>query len=150
MEKQDGFTLLEIICVLAIVALLSALVLPAIPSGTSRTRLEAYAVSIAALLQSDRSAAIREQATVATTLNAQTETVRSGSNGSVVQLPRDVAFDAILAKRCGGRVVGGTIDFFPTGMSCGGTIALSRQGLGFEIRVNWLTGGVEIVSSGRS
>ena len=30
-------------------------------------------------------------------------------------------------------------------MSCGGAIALTRLGVGYEIRVNWLTGRVEIV-----
>ena len=30
-------------------------------------------------------------------------------------------------------------------MSCGGVIALARPGMGYEVRVNWLTGGVEIV-----
>ena len=35
--------------------------------------------------------------------------------------------------------------FFSTGMSCGGVITLSRLGSGYEVRVNWLTGGVEIV-----
>ena len=150
MRDQNGFTLLEIISVLAIVALLAALILPAIPSGTSRARLEGYALDIAALLKGDRNAAIRVRAPVATTLNAHSQTVRSGADGSIVQLPGDVGFDAILAKRCGGRPVGATIDFFPSGMSCGGTIVLSRQSVGFQIRVNWLTGGVEIVSADKS
>jgi general secretion pathway protein H len=150
MDDEAGFTLLEIICVLAIVALLAALILPAIPLGTSRARLEGYALSVAALLKSDRAAAIRAQTAVATTLNAATQTVRSGAYGSIVQLPGDVAFDAILAKRCGDRPAGATINFFPTGMSCGGTIILSRQSVGFQIRVNWLTGGVEIVSADKS
>jgi general secretion pathway protein H len=30
-------------------------------------------------------------------------------------------------------------------MSCGGTIALTRLGTGYQVRVNWLTGGVEVV-----
>ena len=150
MDDEAGFTLLEIICVLAIVGLLAALILPATPSGTSRARLEGYALDIAALLKGDRSAAIRVRAPVATTLNAAAQTIRSGVDGSIVQLPNDVGFNAILAKRCGGRPAGATIDFFPTGMSCGGTINLSRQGVGFQIRVNWLTGGVEIVSADKS
>jgi general secretion pathway protein H len=37
------------------------------------------------------------------------------------------------------------IVFFASGMSCGGVIALTRLGVGYQIRVNWLTGGVEIV-----
>jgi general secretion pathway protein H len=39
-----------------------------------------------------------------------------------------------------------TISFFASGMSCGGTIALTRLDAGYEIRVNWLTGRIEIVS----
>lgn len=150
MRNEDGFTLLEIICVLAIVGLLAALALPAIPRGTSRARMEGYALDIAALLKGDRNAAIRRRGQVATALSAQSQTVRSGATGASVQLPADVAFDAILAQRCGGRAAGKTIDFFPSGMSCGGTIALSRKGVGFEVRVNWLTGGVEVVSTDKT
>ena len=43
------------------------------------------------------------------------------------------------------RVAHSVIDFFPSGMSCGGVLALARPGMGFEVRVNWLTGGVDIV-----
>jgi len=31
-------------------------------------------------------------------------------------------------------------------MSCGGAIALTRLGVGYQVRVNWLTGAVEVVS----
>jgi general secretion pathway protein H len=65
----------------------------------------------------------------------------------VLRLPNDVDVETTLASRCAGRPAGGTINFFPTGMSCGGVIVLSRQGVGYEIRVNWLTGGVEIAPS---
>ena len=42
-------------------------------------------------------------------------------------------------------LAGNTIAFIASGMSCGGVIALTRQGVGYQVRVNWLTGGVEIV-----
>jgi general secretion pathway protein H len=150
MDDEAGFTLIEIICVLAIVGLLAALALPAFPRATSRTQLEGYVLDVAALLKGDRNAAIRTRSSVATQLSAQGRTVRSGFNGASLQLPDDVAFNAILAKRCGDRAVGSEIDFFPSGMSCGGTIEISRQGVGFQIRVNWLTGGVEVVSDDKS
>jgi general secretion pathway protein H len=60
-------------------------------------------------------------------------------------MPDDVRFEALLAARCNQRAAGTTIDFFGSGMSCGGTIRLTRNELGYDIRVNWLTGGVEVV-----
>jgi len=142
---ERGFALIEILCVLAIIGMLAAIILPAIPRSTTRTKLESYAVATAALLKSDRSAALRRQIQVATQVDATARSIRSGATGRVIRLPNDVALDAILASRCADRVAGRSIDFFPSGMSCGGVIALSRPGMGVEVRVNWLTGGVEIV-----
>jgi general secretion pathway protein H len=140
-----GFALIEILCVLAIIGMLAAIILPAIPRSTTRAKLESYAVAAAALLKSDRSAALRRQIQVATQVDAASRSIRSGATGRVLRLPNDVAFDAILASRCADRIAGRSIDFFPSGMSCGGVIALSRPGMGLEVRVNWLTGGVDIV-----
>src|SRR6202051_4688868 len=87
---QDGYVLLEIVCVLAIIGLLAAIILPAIPRATSRARLEGYAVAAAALLKADRVAALRQRVRVETIVNAQARTIRSGVDGRVVQLPADV------------------------------------------------------------
>jgi general secretion pathway protein H len=142
---EDGFTLLEIICVVAIIAMLAALILPAIPRGTSRPRLESYAIETAALLTADRNAAIRRRAEIATQIDPISRSIRSGATGNVIRIPDDVAFDALLATRCNENRTGTTINFFPSGMSCGGTIVLTRLAVGYQIRVNWLTGGVEVV-----
>ncbi len=80
-----------------------------------------------------------------TQVDAIARTLRSGSTGQILQVPDDVVFDAILPSRCNDRPAFSTISFFPTGISCGGTVVLSRLGTSYEIRVNWLTGGVEIV-----
>jgi general secretion pathway protein H len=142
---EEGFTLIEIVCVIALIAILAAIVMPSIPRGTSRARLESFAVDAAALLKGDRNAAMRRRTQVATEINAMARSVRSGSTGRVVRVPDDVTFDAMLASRCNQRQAGSTIRFFASGMSCGGVIALTRLGVGYEIRVNWLTGGVEVV-----
>jgi general secretion pathway protein H len=141
----DGFTLIEVICVVAIIAMLAAILLPAIPRGTSRPRLEAYAVEIASLLKEDRNAAIRRRVSVATSEDAIARAVRSGATGRTIRLPADVHFNAILAARCNDQRAGSTIVFFASGMSCGGAMTIIRSGVGYDIHVNWLTGGVEIV-----
>ena len=142
---ESGFTLLETVCVLAIIAMLAAVALPAFPRGTSRTALEAYTLKTAALLKGDRLAAIRTGAVVQTNFSMQSGTIRSGASGVEVQFPGDVTFNAVVAQQCGGHASGAAIEFLPSGMSCGGTIFLSRPGTAYEIRVTWLTGGVEIV-----
>ena len=142
---EEGFTLLEVICVLAIIAMITAVILPAIPRGTSRPRLEAYAVEMAAMLKADRNAAMRRHAPVVARIDAAERSMRSGSTGHVVQVPADVTFDALLSARCNQRPAGSTIQFFASGMSCGGVIAITRLGTGYEIRVQWLTGGVDVV-----
>ena len=149
-DAEAGFTLIEVVCALAIIALLAALVLPAIPRGTSQQRLAGYAIEVAALLKGDRNAAIRNHAQVATSLDAKRRIVISGATASIVEIPADVSFEALLAQRCGDRRVGATIDFFPSGASCGGVVALARQGVKYQIRVNWLTGGIEVVPTGKS
>jgi general secretion pathway protein H len=142
---EDGFTLLEVVCVVAIISIIAAIILPALPRGTPRARIEAYALETASLLKADRISAMRRGVEVATEVDAGSRSVRSGAYRRTVRVPNDVVLDAMLAARCGERRAGTTISFFASGMSCGGTIALTRQGVGYQIRVNWLTGGVDIV-----
>jgi general secretion pathway protein H len=146
---EDGFTLLEIVCIVAVLAILAAILLPAFPRGTSRARLESYAIEAAALLKADRNAALRRRTQITTQIDAVGRTIKSGATGRTVRFPDDVGFDAVLAARCNQRPAGPTIRFFASGMSCGGVIALSRLGTGYEIRVNWLTGGIEVAPLNR-
>jgi general secretion pathway protein H len=143
--NEAGFTLLEVVCVLAILAILAGIVIPAFPHSTSKARLEAYAVATAALLKADRQAALRRQTNITTDVNTTSRLIRSGSTGRTVRVPDDVTFDALLPARCGRYPVGSTVSFFSSGISCGGVITLSRLGFGYEVRVNWLTGAVDIV-----
>jgi general secretion pathway protein H len=147
---EAGFTLIEVVCVIAILAILAVMVMPALPRGTSRTRLEAYAVETASLLKADRQAAVRRSTEVATNVNAMSRLIRSGATGRTVRVPDDVTFDALLPARCGNYPAGSTVQFFSSGMSCGGVITLSRLGFGYEVRVNWFTGGIDIVPLNRS
>lgn len=142
---QDGFTLLETVCALAIVGLVAAVLTPAIPRGTSRTAFESYAVRIAALLKQDRQVAVERGVATATLINSASHTILSGTTGARVILPADVAFSSVLARTCRGAPGDQSIRFFPSGLSCGGSLILSRLGFTLQIRVNWLTGGIEIV-----
>jgi general secretion pathway protein H len=144
-DRERGFTLLEMVCVLAIIALLAGVLMPFIPRETSRSRLEAYALQAATLLKQDRNAAIRRNTSVATLVDPGARAIRSGVSTALLRIPDDVHFEAVLPQTCQRQAALSTIRFFANGTSCGGTIALTRFNAGYEIRVNWLTGRIEIV-----
>ena len=144
--NERGFTLLEMVCAIALIAMIAAVLLPFLPRHTSRSRLQAYALEAATLLKADRYTAIRRRADVSTLVDAPSRAIRSGVTSQIVRIPDDVRFDALLPKTCRQREALSTISFFADGMSCGGSIALSRLDTAYEIRVNWLTGRIEIVS----
>jgi general secretion pathway protein H len=144
--REHGFTLLEMVCVIALIAMLAAVLLPFLPRHTSRSRLQAYALETATLLKADRNIAIRRRANVSTLVDAPSRAIRSGATAQTVRIPDDVHVEALLPETCRQRAVLSTISFFADGMSCGGSIALSRLDSTYEIRVNWLTGRIEIVS----
>jgi general secretion pathway protein H len=146
--SERGFTLLEMVCVIAVVAMLAAVLLPFMPHNTSRARLQAYAIETASLLKADRNAAIGRGTDVSTLVDASSRAIRSGATAQLIRIPADVRFDALLPQTCRQRAALSTISFFADGMSCGGAIALTRLDSSYEIRVNWLTGRVEIVSQG--
>ncbi|CCD94819.1 putative General secretion pathway protein H, GspH [Bradyrhizobium sp. ORS 375] len=144
--RQRGFTLLEMVCVLAIIALVASVALPLLPRQTSRPRLQAYALQAVTLLKSDRASSIRSGTRVDTQIDTSRRLIRAGSGAAALRLPDDVAFAATLPRSCQHRPVLSTISFFPDGLSCGGAITLSRADLSLQIKVNWLTGRIEIVS----
>lgn len=149
-DREEGFSLIEVVCVVAILTMLAAIAMSRLPQGTSRPRLESYAVAAAAILKGDRNAAIRRQTQIVTEVNAAERLIRSGATEHSLRVPDDVAFDSLLSARCSQLAGRPSIGFFASGMSCGGAITLSRLGRAYEIRVNWLTGMVELVPYNRS
>src|SRR5262245_55827714 len=119
---EAGFTLLEVICVVAIVAILAAITLPLIPHGTSGARLRGFAASVAATFKADRNAAIRRQTLILTQVENTAHFVRSGATGRTIWLPSDVAMDVLLPASCKGSGIQGAVVFLPSGMSCGGVV----------------------------
>jgi prepilin-type N-terminal cleavage/methylation domain-containing protein len=105
-RDEAGFTLIEMVAVLAIIAMLSALVMPHWPHGTTRPQLEAYAFDIAGLLKADRNAAIRTRARVETRLDSKARAVASGAGAGEVRLPDRVGA-AGRGVSCAGQLVDG-------------------------------------------
>jgi general secretion pathway protein H len=148
-SSQAGIILLDVVLTLAIFGLMALLVLPSLPRGTTPSRQGAYAAQIAALMKNDRSAAAREGREIATRVDVENRRVSSGSAGTIVTLPSDVRLEVIASHLCADQPGRFAIRFAPDGRSCGAIVHVAKGELDWRIRVNWLTGMIDIVAPGR-
>ena len=148
-RAQRGVILLDVVITLAIFGLIALLILPSIPRGTTASRQSAYAAQIAALMKDDRTAAARQGREIATSVDLSNRKVSSGSSPATVTLPSDVTLDVIASNLCTDRTGRIAISFAPDGRSCGAILHVIKGDLDWRIRINWLTGLIDIVAPGR-
>ena len=142
---QGGFTIIELLVVMVIMALAYTLASPMISSGVSGAELKASARQIAAGLRKARSDAISRRQESVLTLDLATRQFQLTGDARVYRLPPSVAVKVFTAQS---ELVGGTagaIRFFPDGGSTGGRITLSANARNYDVDINWLTGQVIII-----
>jgi general secretion pathway protein H len=138
-ERRAGFTLVEMLAVMTIIALVVALVVTLIP-GTGRAQLKAVALQTAALFRRERLDAILTARSRDVSIDGARRAL-VGDGGDFVAIPRDVTVDILgLDEQWVGRQA--VVRFLPDGASSGTVVKLSREGATYEVRVNWYTGGV--------
>jgi len=130
------------VAVMLIIALIASLAV-SIAAGTGRPRLKAVTMEIAALFRRERLGAILTGRSRQVSLDSE-HRVLTGDGGDAVTIPRDVELDVLSASEpgSGGRMI---VRFRPDGTSSGAVLRLAREKAGYEIRINWHTGGVSIV-----
>lgn len=142
-DGKAGFTLIEVVAVMAIVALMAALVVPML-SGSGRGSLKALTLNIASLLRRERMGAIMSGQERAVSLDGRRRLL-VGDGGDVVAIPSDVDVGVLGADEIwSGRQA--VVRFHPDGASTGAVLTVSHERAGYEIRVNWYTGGVAIAA----
>jgi general secretion pathway protein H len=139
--------LLDLVLTLAVAALLALIVLPMLPRGTSAARHAGYAMQVAALLKADRSAARRAGHPVGTIIETGVRRVVSGSTGRSVVLARDLSLDVLGSDHCLRAPGTFAITFSPDGRTCGVVVRIVKQERAWTVRVNWLTGYVDVERS---
>jgi general secretion pathway protein H len=140
-DRRAGFTLIEVMAVMLIIALVASLAVTRIP-GTGRGKLKALTLETAALLRRERLGAVLTGKERQVSLDGERR-VLVGDGGDTLAIPRDVVLDilGIDAVWAGRQAV---VRFTPDGASTGAVLKLSRESAEYEIRVNWYTGGVAI------
>jgi general secretion pathway protein H len=145
-DPRRGIVLLDLVLAMAIMGFLMLMIMPYLPSGTTTARHGAYALEIAAVLKTDRTAAARTGTEVATQVDVPSRTIISGANRTMVELPSDLTLDVIASDICTAGNGRFNIIFAADGRSCGAVIRVGKGSRDWRIRVNWLTGFIDVVA----
>lgn len=157
-QPSPGFSLLEMLMVLAIIAGASLLAVAAFGGGMRGMKLRAGANEIAAQLRFARAVAISSGQPQDVVIDPRArrwsgakgrsgdlpdggEIVFTGARAS--QFAEDAAADGSISD--GAAADGkGVVRFFPDGAATGGRVRLAANGGGWDVDVRWLTGEVTL------
>jgi general secretion pathway protein H len=139
-----GFTLVELLLVLAIAGLLLAVTPPLITSVLPGVELKAAARRTAGALRLAREIAIAEGRDVAWLLDVEDNRYRIDGDGRIASLPAGIDIELVAAEEEMRSERVGAVRFFPDGSSTGGRVILKRGDTGWQVGVNWLTGRILI------
>jgi general secretion pathway protein H len=141
--NRAGFSLIELLTVLALLGLASALVVPALQRALERRELRQSVLALAAVARNLRGRALAESAVQRLVVDAS-ENSYEVLPGKKVALPRE----ARITGMEGGEPLEGAARrflFFPNGSILGGEIGISGgRSSGYRIRLESLSGRVTV------
>ena len=146
MSAVAGMTLLELVLVIALMAMTGVVAVMAINGGTDGLRLRGASKEIAAQLRLARTTAIVQGRTQTVSVDpAQRQW--SSVDGRVHTLPSAVALRFVGASQVNAGEGKGGIAFFEDGGSSGGEIELRSRQQQVRLAVSWLTGDVTVATA---
>lgn len=140
---ERGFTLLELIVVLGLVALGLAYITPNFGRALEGARFKAAVREVASGLRQARGIALSQGRESVFALDVAAHTYQI-DGGDPQRLPQAIELGLHTAQSELRSPTQGYIRFFPDGSATGGRIVLRLGGLAKRIDVNWLTGRVTV------
>jgi len=136
--------LLDVALALAVVLMVAAVIWPTLPRANNAARLSATAMEVATVLRGDRSRASRDGRPAVSLVDLDRRTVTS-AGGRTVKIGAGFDVSVLTTGDCRQSDRRFRIEFRPDGSSCGAVVRLAAGGRAFRVRVNWLTGWVDVV-----
>jgi general secretion pathway protein H len=145
LRRAAGFTLLELLIVLMLMAIIAGFVVPIFGPGVSTTDLKRAAREVAAGLRLARSQAIAQRSEATLELDVAAKTFRVPPDPRVHAMPSGIEVKLFTAQRDLLNEQVGAVRFFPDGGSNGGRITLAAGDRKYDVDIDWLTGRVAIL-----
>lgn len=140
-----GFTLVELLVVMAIMVMAYAMTAPMIAAGLSAVNIKAAARQVASGLRQARSEAVVRNKEVALTLDVEQRQFSSSEEKRIHRIAQEIDISLFTAQAELVDAKRGAIRFFPDGSSTGGRVTLTRGERKYRVDVDWMTGRVKIL-----
>lgn len=143
---QAGFTLIEVLVVLAVLGLMLGLVVARGPQRSPALDLRVAAGQVAGVLRAARARAIAGNRPVLVEIDVAARSIRPGGAAPIV-LPADVALAATTTAGLAAGDHSAGFRFAPDGSASGGSVDLAAGERRARIDIGWLTGRVSVANA---
>ena len=140
-----GLTLLELLIVIALMAIVAGMVIPMFGGPVSTSELRSSARQLAAGLRLARSEALSERRETFLVIDVAGKRFKVDRDAQAHALPAKIELKLYTAQNDLVSDSVGSIRFFPDGGSNGGRITVASGARKFDVDVDWLTGRVAIL-----
>ena len=140
-----GVTLLELLIVLAIMAIVAGFMIPMFGGPISTSELRSAARQLAAGLRLAQSEAVSQRRQTFLVLDVAGKRFKVDNDPQEHKLPSKVELKLFTAQNDLVSESVGSIRFFPDGGSNGGRITVASGDRKFDVDIDWLTGRVAIL-----
>lgn len=141
--RRRGVVLLDVILALAVLALAALALMPRPRSGVAATELQAEAIRVAASFRQGRATALRSQRPVDIFVDPDRRSVTI-ADGPSIAIRDGIDMVWVTSDQCPARGGVRALRYLSDGRSCGGVLTLSAGGGNVRLRVDWLTGRVDM------
>jgi general secretion pathway protein H len=142
--RPAGFTLLELLLVLAIAGLLMAVTPPLLSSAFPGLQLRGAAREVAAGLRAARGRAIATRSETLVQVDLEGRRIVLPGRARPIQLAEALNLELTTARSEVSDTGVAAIRFFPDGSSTGGRITLSYRQAGYDVDLDWLSGRIRL------
>ena len=149
MRQEPGFSLAEMLVVMAILSLCLGLALPFLHNSLRAGSVAGAAKEVAGLFRSGRAEAIYSGVETTVTFDLERGEAKASWSGKAVAMPAEAEVTLLTALQEVVDAESASYRFFPDGSASGGSVRLRSRNATQVVTIDWLTGRIDRAADGQ-